>query len=71
MNGLDQNLDNLAGENFSSGAELDGMKLCGDHNYHTEIATLMSLAQKWSQLMLHPGALPPSGTPDVFKPDGV
>ncbi|MGI6145763.1 MAG: hypothetical protein ACOYED_08375 [Peptococcia bacterium] len=31
QDGLDQNLYNLKGENLNSGAELDGMKLCGDN----------------------------------------
>ncbi len=31
QDGLDKNLYNLAGENLNSGAELDGMKLCGDN----------------------------------------
>ena len=31
QDGLNQNLYNLEGENLNSGAELDGMKLCGDN----------------------------------------
>ncbi len=51
QDGLDQNLYNLKGENLNAGAELDGIKLCGDNKEYL-VCTFTETAQSKYRIMV-------------------